>query len=391
MSLDERRIAARALRDRALLIETDPDDARLPTLGREVAQLGAQLASNGSAPNESGDLLVDMDAAMEAAEQPIEKVIDPFAVRGFLTVVAGQHSSGKSWLLTATGHAAHRGGGEVAGMRCSSTSVLYVDAENGPRLTALRFKAAGIPADGLLVADGTQLRLPRDLDRLRALIEETDVGLVMLDSLRRLAPDVRENESDDMATLIGSLAMLARELDVGIVLVHHASTKRGAATVRGSSSIEDQADMVFTLGRVGEDRDRERRRMKATKYRIDIEPPPLWLRMGTVAGRFTVSNAEAYQGVDDGPSAEEQLAERIDALADQVCTDGGWAPGRLAVAVGSDQQSGTFKRALKLLEDRGAWRSGGSTRDRRWQPSDDSGHSGHPHRNGPSGPNGGTE
>jgi hypothetical protein len=333
-------------------------------------------------------LLIDMAEAMELAEQPIAYPIRPIAARGFLTILVGRHSSYKSWLMMATGQAAHRGGGEVAGMRCERTTVLYVDAENGPRLMGRRFKDAGVPADGLLVADGTRLRLPRDLYRLRGLIEGTGAGLVVLDSLRRLTP-LRENESDDMAALIAELGTIARQLDVAVVLIHHRSTKAGAATLRGSSSIEDQADLVFALERVGGDPDKKRRRLRATKYRIDEEPPPMWLRLDLV-GDDTFNAAEPYEGGggDDGEDgADERLAERIDALADQVRRDEGWSPARLAAAVGSRPDSGTFKRALKVLLDRGAWRSEGSTRNRRLRPSDDSGHSGQPLGNGPIGPN----
>jgi hypothetical protein len=75
--------------------------------------------------------------------------------------------------------------------------VPYVDAENGPRLMGRGSRPVASPADGLLVADGMKLRFPRDLDTVRTMIEETGAGLVVLDSLRRLAPGIRENESDD--------------------------------------------------------------------------------------------------------------------------------------------------------------------------------------------------
>ena len=39
----------------------------------------------------TADLLIDMAEAMGLAEQPIAKLIDPMAARGFLTVLAGQH------------------------------------------------------------------------------------------------------------------------------------------------------------------------------------------------------------------------------------------------------------------------------------------------------------
>jgi hypothetical protein len=97
---------------------------------------------------------------------------------------------------------------------------------------------------------------------------------------------------------------------------------------------EDQADLAFARERVDRDSDPKRRRLKAVKNLIDAEPPPIWLRMGSLAGagRFAVEAAERFDGDDAGDEqgADEQLAERIDALADQVRRDDGWTPARLA-------------------------------------------------------------
>ena len=285
-----------------------------------------------------------MNDAMVLAEEPISYSIEPIAARGFLTVLAGRHSSFKTWLMIATGHAAHRGGGEVGGLRCEDTTVLYVDAENGPRLMARRFKTAGIPTDGLVVADGGKLRLPDKLGPWHGVIEHTGAGLVVLDSLRRLAPGIRENEATTCA-LIADIGTIARELDVAIVLIHHRSSKRGAATVRGSSSIEDQSDLVFTLGRVEGDQDRERRQLKCVKFRIDAEPPSIWLRMGMIDGRFTVADARPDRA--EGPGRPRER----DNLRDDVLSKLGGIPrsGRnIAKALGLDDDR-TVRRVLSDL------------------------------------------
>ncbi len=335
-----------------------------------------------------GGLLIDMRAAMKLAEMPIVPTIDPIAARGFLTILAGRHSSYKSWLMMLAGHQSHRGGGSVAGMRCEPTTVLYVDAENGPRLMGDRFRAAEIPADGLLVADGTKVRLPRDFDKLRALVETTGASLIVLDSLRRLAPGIRENESDDMAALMADVALIARDLDVAVVLIHHQSTKAGAATVRGSSAIEDQADLVFVLERVKGDRERDRRQLRAIKYRIGREPEPAWLRLAVDGNRVAIVGAEAFvsQRVDEdgGVGADEVLADRIETFADQAGQDGGWPPSRLSAAAGTAADSGTFKRALNILYWRGTWTASGKGPSRLLRPTE-SGQSGQALGSGPVG------
>ncbi len=44
----------------------------------------------------------------------------------------------KTWLMLLAGHAAHADEAKTAGLDCSQTPVLYVDAENGERIMAER-------------------------------------------------------------------------------------------------------------------------------------------------------------------------------------------------------------------------------------------------------------
>ena len=168
---------------------------------------------------------------------------------------------------------------------------------------------------------------------IRALVEVTGAGLIVLDSLRRLAPGAREDKSDDVARLFSGLAQITRDLHVAIVVIHHRSTKLGAADTRGSSAIEDQADLVFVLEHVARDPDRNRRRLRCVKFRIDEEPPPIWLRRGHVGEHVTLDAAEPFVADDDDDapddSAEARMVARIRSLAPNVNADlaaGGWPP-----------------------------------------------------------------
>jgi hypothetical protein len=315
------------------------------------------------------ELLFDMQAAVEHADDPLPYVIDPIAVQGVLTALVAKHSAFKSFLMMVLGYRCHAGLGEIAGLPCAPVTALYVDAENGAKLMGRRFKSSGIPADGLLVADGARLRLPKDVGKLRALIKATGAKLVILDALRRLTPGLSEDSSQDMTPVMAALANLARELDVAIVLLHHQSSKPGAPPSRGSSAIEDQADVAFRMTRYPGNR------LKLWplngKFRIDAEPPPLWLDFAYRNGVFALGACDPIsegEDEDDGPSADEQLAQRIDALAEQVRQDDGWPPKRLAAAAGSSPDSGSFHRALTLLFVRGTWEAVGATKSRRIRP-----------------------
>jgi AAA domain len=360
-----RRDVADAVRNRAIIAATEADEHRLARLVGEMTELLPHLDGRAGGSAEDGErLLIDMAEAMKLAEEPIVYAINPLAARGFLTVLVGRHSSYKSWLMLVTGHACHRGvvaqnadplGGtdsapppaKVAELRCEATTTFYLDAENGPRLMGRRFNDAGIPAEGLLVADGTKLRLPRDLDGLRSLIQETGAELVVLDSLRRLTPGIRENESDDMAAVVADIGTLARDLDVAIVLIHHRSTKKGAADVRGSSSIEDQADLVFALERVDGDPDRQRRRLRTVKYRIDEEPRPMWLRMGMVGDCFAIQGADSYEAEPGRPRERDRHRDKVLAqLGDEPRS-------ARRIAKDLDLSKDTVRRILTDLKDEG--------------------------------------
>jgi AAA domain len=349
----------------------------------EVAEIGESAARRLAAL----DLLIDMSAVADA---PPDYVIEPLAAKGYLTVLPGKRGSYKSMLTMLAGACCHGGGGELAGLRCAPAVTLNVDAENGPRLLRRRFTLAGIRPDGMLVADGTKIQLPRKLGLLRELIVATGAELVILDSLRRLTPGLDEDSSRDMAPVIADLANLARETNAALVLLHHQSSKPNAPPSRGSSAIEDQADVVMRLKRyLG-------RRIKlwvgdGGKFRIDDEPDPVWLDFQIVGGLLTLGETEPIKDADEEPepTAQDRLVGQIRLLAPQVRADldgGGWAPSRVAAAVGSKQDNRSFRAALKQLTEAGEWVAHGATRDRRVRPSD-SGLRAHPLGEGTNGPN----
>jgi hypothetical protein len=214
-----------------------------------------------------------------------------------------------------------------------------------------------------MVADGGRMQLPRDVGILRKLVDATGAKLVILDSLRRLSPGAREDKSDDMAPIYAGLSIIARECDCAIVVLHHRSVKFNAPDTRGSSAIEDQSDLIYVLERDRRDPEgKQRKRLRCTKSRIDAEPESRWLRLKWIAGFATMTETEAFLAPDDGedegdttPPVHAAMVEAIDALADTVRKDYAWPPGRIADAVGSTQQTGTFRRALRALVDSGRW------------------------------------
>jgi len=325
------------------------------------------------------DLLIDLSAV---PDEPPRFIIEPYAAEGYLTELVGKRGTFKSFVSLVSGarcHAlalGHCEDRDLAGLCCAPAITLIVDGENGPYLLRNRYGVCGIdPAKGPLVADGTRIRLPKDMGTLRELIVATGAKLVILDALRRLTPGLDEDSSKDMAPVIADLATIARELQVAMVLLHHQSSKPGAPPSRGSSAIEDQVDVVMRLKRypgnrlklwVGE----------GGKYRIAEEPEPLWLDFSWVEGKFTLGVCEAVQEAeqeDAGPNVREVVAgallTKMRSPSSQLpIGDGemakGWTASDLARAVGRKPKDNTVTRALSDLLALGLVTRG---EDKRWR------------------------
>jgi hypothetical protein len=192
--------------------------------------------------------LVDMAAEIAKPWTPDRYRVDRLAQDGALTILCGRSGCGKSWVGMALLRGVHLGR-PVAGMACERGRALYVDGEMGTRIAADRHRAAGLTGEEFAYLDCTGLNLgdQAGADALAERIREHRATLVVIDSLRRLTPGCKENDSDQMAFVIGALAVVARETGCAIVLLHHQGYGEDAHASRGSSAILDQADALLLL------------------------------------------------------------------------------------------------------------------------------------------------
>lgn len=148
--------------------------------------------------------------------------------------------------------------------------VLWIDFDNGRRRTHERFDAFGkaynMPADAPLyyVSMGRpQLDLTSYAmgDSLMKLIQRLGARLVIIDNLGLVIGDAEEN-SGDMAAVMGNLRSISEDAECATLLVHHQRKSNGAGdkgvrkgeTLRGHSSIEASLDLALLVERKdGED------------------------------------------------------------------------------------------------------------------------------------------
>lgn len=125
--------------------------------------------------------------------------------------------------------------------------VLYISTEEDPnRVLRQRLEAVGADLQRVhflrTMIRGTDERsfsLPRDMDQLRTLIIEKEVGLVVFDPFVGIVDgDVNMNGDAEVRRLLSQLARLAEDLNVAILLIRHLNKKAGiAAKYRGGGSI----------------------------------------------------------------------------------------------------------------------------------------------------------
>jgi hypothetical protein len=288
----------------------------------------------------------------DAATEPPWRVREVLA-DGHLTVLAALGGEGKTWGgLGFAGGVAH--GSTVAGLQCAQGRAVILDAENGPYVLGARLGGLepGLPADRVAIYDAAGLRLSDAADRawMLAVIRDEGADLVVLDSLRTLAPDVAENDSDEMAPVIVGAKQLARDGGAAVLLLHHRGHDR-TRDYRGSTAIRDQADLLFVLER--DDRDPERRwrrRLRCAKSRIAPEPDDRWLGIRSHRGRTHLTEAAPPEPPERATAARDELADRI---LDHLAGHGPTRRADLARALGRSPKDGTIRRAIYRLVDAG--------------------------------------
>jgi hypothetical protein len=298
--------------------------------------------------------LTDLPRLVAEPPRPVPWVAEGIAARGKLTVLTGAADVGKSWL--AIGCCAGVGTGRsVAGIHCASGRALYIDGEMGEGEFSDRLRGLGLTGHEMhhLDAAARGLDLSRPADREAVAMLAADYTLMILDSLRALAPAMRENESDSVGPIVAAIRNIARETGAAIVLLHH----RGDSDkpYRGSTAIKDQSDALLSLW-PGDDDGIIGLRCRGGKGRVRFAPAPedVWLRRDPFTGRLSRSVArELPPPSSRTPRRDEIENAALDALPAKSMRE-------VARKLGLRETDSTLTAAWKQLrEDRVVVRVGG--------------------------------
>lgn len=174
--------------------------------------------------------------------------------RGKLVVLDGDPDLGKSTLALDLAARLSVGATMPDGHRLDGPStVILLSAEDGVADTICpRLAAAGADGDRVrvfvevetydehgAVAGVRPPELPRDLERLEAMIERFGADLVIVDVLMAfLAGDVNAHHDQDVRRVLHALARIAERLDCTIIVIRHLNKSGGGkALYRGGGSI----------------------------------------------------------------------------------------------------------------------------------------------------------
>jgi len=277
--------------------------------------------------------------------EPVPWIVEPLLAQGCVTMLAGREGQGKSMLALALASAIGHGS-TIAGLECMPGRTLVVDAENGEREAHRRVRGLGVKPGSLVYVEAVAFNLATDIALIAEMVEEHDPSVVVLDSLRSLAPGLDENDSKPAEAALRPVSRLAQDKGIPVLLLAHAG-KQGLE-YRGSTAIGAAVEIGFTLSRHDDDPEkRTRRKLACWKSRPAPEPPPRWISLESQDGMVLLGEAEPYEG-ERGQARAEAKEELLATLNGKFTVWGDWAR-----AAGLDPKNGTARRARDELADAG--------------------------------------
>ncbi|UYM05461.1 AAA family ATPase [Solicola gregarius] len=175
-------------------------------------------------------------------------------------------------------------------------------------------------------------------DHLLAHVEDGNYGLVIVDTLRRVAGAADGNGSE-MGAVVDNLDRIKRATDEGSALAL-AHTDKGDNDTRGYSGIEDDADFVWHAKR-----DEANLELTNTKMKDGPDGVTVHLRTSSVAGSLVLVGSD---GIDTSKTTESQLT-LLDTLRNTFPDGAHTSP--LMKASGLPER--TYYRAIAELRDAG--------------------------------------
>ena len=276
----------------------------------------ARASTPASPPNDEPtgrsphELLIDWSTINDRPDALIDGLIFP----GRWTAIYSEPKQGKSTLLLGLSLAAARGHDPITNTNREPVGVLYCDGEMGRFDLAERLDDFGYMPEELHSelpgwhATDTTLKLGKDetASRFLALVDELNIGLVVLDGLNGFL-EGEENSSGPVLELFEATIQPLKQRNVAVISGDNSGKDRSKGS-RGSSTKSDKPDGVLLLSRL------DTNGLKLTKQlaRTSAYPPKTEIKVLNLDNSdpttIAPSTAKGYL------AGTRELADDIDAL-----------------------------------------------------------------------------
>jgi hypothetical protein len=239
-------------------LDAGNDPSTLLDLCRSFPLYGTQAHANGR----SGPLIRTAHDLHSMRFPEISFVVPSYIVEG-LTLFAGNPKIGKSWLCLDIGLAVARGAECLGGEACQQGDVLYLALEDNPRRLQKRIQTllsgfSGAWPRSFHFATEWQRADCGGIEEIRRWAQRVaKPRLVVVDVLAMFRGGRRERDNsylDDYEAMKG-LQVLALELNLAIIVVHHNRKSREESDpfekVSGTMGLSGGADTIIILSRDG--------------------------------------------------------------------------------------------------------------------------------------------
>lgn len=270
-----------------------------------------------------------------------------------LVLVVGDPGVGKSYMTLALAMAMREGreflGAKVMERRCG-----IIDLENPYADVLVRLHSLGMRHEdtfGLSYFHMPYLNLtsPAGARTVEQTIVENGLGMLVLDSFRRLCPGVNENDSGEVTDVLQPLVEICRRRTCNIMLIHHAKKRQENAPTdagsrnRGSTAFQAVADVqLFLNARPG----------KASVFTLEHgknrhgperEPIQVHIEADEEGGVAFVSSGEVA-------TSDDRVDRYAEAVVDHLAANEyGATRAELARALNTSPANRDFRQAIKLV------------------------------------------
>jgi hypothetical protein len=143
---------------------------------------------------------------------------------------------------------------------------------------------------------------------------EMEAGVIVLDTFSSLCPVFDENDASSMKEVFKPVKTLASGANVAVVLTHHMRKSGGpqGRSMRGSSALGGEADIIITLHREQEEADNYKRVVESND-RYGVAPDKMVVELDSGRSDFRVLG-EKY--------GKSRISDRINQVLTHIPPDG---------------------------------------------------------------------